>query len=273
MTKNPINRWSACLFTAGLVSTVTMIVACMAPSPAVAGTYEVVQCDRANRAFPDARFHRVNGGDYGFLYRCEEDEDGNSLQIRSITGSPKGRYGRISWSAPAGGRIVAIDVEGRLRSDAGHEARLSFLGAGGGEMGRIATGREAATGFRRFSRTLSDGGRPGFAATLTCTVAVCPDSDRAKAWIRSVRLKIQDGTPPVAAVGGSLLTSGWHRGGGTIGSFATDVGSGVRRVEVRVNGTAVPPSPAGRTRSSSGALIRAAPTAPPRRAATRCAGS
>ena len=91
------------------------LIALLAPDPdaASAGRYEVVQCDRANRAFTDADFDRVNGGDYGFLYRCEEDEDANSLQIRSITGAPQGRYGRISWTAPAETRIVGVDVEAR----------------------------------------------------------------------------------------------------------------------------------------------------------------
>ncbi len=34
--------------------------------------------------------------------------------------------------------------------------------------GRLATGRDAATGFESFSRDLGDGGRAGFAATLAC---------------------------------------------------------------------------------------------------------
>ncbi len=232
-----VRRLAAALF---LILSVALL---LAPPRATAGRYEVVQCDRANREFPDASFDRVNGGDYGFLYRCEEDEDGNSLQIRSITGSPRGRYGRISWSAPEGGRIVAVSAEARLRNDAGHAARLSFLGDGGGEAGRIASGSNTATGFERFERELGDGGRAGFAATLTCDEASgCPASDQAKAWVRSVRLTIADRRSPATVAGGSLSSPGWHRGAGTIGVVASDEGSGVRRVTVEVNGRAVAPS-------------------------------
>jgi hypothetical protein len=217
--------------------------AALDPSAAAAGRYEVVQCDRANRAFADASFDRVNGGDYGFLYRCEEDEDANSLQIRPITGSPRGRYGRISWRAPAGARIVAAAAEARLRNDAGHVARLSFLDGAGVEVGRIASGRDEATGFSGYERTVGDGGRAGFAAVLACEGAGgCPASDQAKAWLRSVRLTIDDRVAPKAAAGGSLSTPGWHRGAGTLGAVATDEGSGVRRLAITVNGVEVAPS-------------------------------
>lgn len=226
-----------------LACAVALLCACLSPPPAAAGRYEVVQCDRSNRDYADAGFDRVNGGDYGFLYRCEEDEDANSLQIRPITASPKGRYGRISWTAPDGTRIVAADVEARLRSDAGHEARLSFLGSDGGEAGRIATGRDAQTGFGSFGRVVGDGGRAGFAATLACTSGGgCPASDQAKAWIRSVRLTVEDQRPPAPLPAGSLSAPGWHRGSGTLGAVATDQGSGVRRIELTVNGSRVAPS-------------------------------
>ncbi|HET6830923.1 MAG TPA: hypothetical protein VFH44_06175 [Solirubrobacterales bacterium] len=231
------------LAVAVLAITAAALAAGFDPPAAAAGRYEVVQCDRANRAFADARFDRVNGGDYGFLYRCEEDEDANALQIRPITGSPRGRYGRISWLAPDGSRIVAVTAEARLRDDAGHEARLSFLDGSGGEVGRIANGQDEATGFVRYGRALGDGGRQGFAAILGCGAAGgCRASDQAKAWLRSVHLTIEDRKAPVAAVGGSLSTPGWHRGTGTLGAVATDEGSGVRRISVTVNGVAVAPS-------------------------------
>ena len=90
---------------------IALLIACIAPSSAAAGQYDVVQCDRSNREFADARFDRVNGGDYGFLYRCEEDEDANALQIRP-TSSPRSprNESRASW--PASLRRRALDVGG-----------------------------------------------------------------------------------------------------------------------------------------------------------------
>jgi len=229
---------------AALVSAAIVMVALVVlPDDALAGRYEVVQCDRANRDFTDAHFDRVNGADYGFLYRCEEDEDENSLQIRSITGTPQGRYGRISWTAPPETRIVGVEAEARMRSDAGHQARLSFFGSGGQEAGRIATGGDSPGGFERFSRQLSDGGRQEFGAELHCTDRDgCRASDQARNWIRSVDLTLEDRVPPAVVAGGSLAADGWKRGGGTIGAVASDMGSGVRSFDFRVNGIRVDPS-------------------------------
>ena len=109
------------------VSALVVVLLALTASEARAGRYLVVQCDPANREFADARFEQRNGGDYGFERRCEEDEESNALQIHSITGAPRGHYGRITWAAPDGTRMIGIAVEARLRSDSGHQARLSFL--------------------------------------------------------------------------------------------------------------------------------------------------
>lgn len=243
MIKMPTSRTGRGLLAIAGGCLLALLGAWLSPPSAAAGTYEVVQCDRSNRDFFDASFDRVNGGDYGFLYRCEEDEDASSLQIRPITGAPKGRYGRISWPAPEGARISGVDVEARLRDDAGHEASLSFIGDGGSVAGTIASGRDAATGFQRFHRELGDGGRAAFAASLECVAGGgCQASDQAKAWVRSVHLTVSDRRPPSVVPGGSLSAAGWHRGSGNLGATASDQGSGVRRLELSVNGRSVPPT-------------------------------
>lgn len=208
-----------------------------------AGRYTVVQCDPASRAFADADFERRNGGDYGFAHRCEEDEDASSLQIYTITTTPQNHFGRISWAAPTGARIIGIGLEARLRSDAGQQARLSFLDTSGAEIGRIAIGSGAAGGFERYERQLADGGRERFAASLTCVDANgCRPSEQAKTWVRSIRLVIDDLVPPSLTVSGSLLAPGWHRGSGDVAASAIDAGSGVRRIEVGVGLAPLPPS-------------------------------
>lgn len=220
-----------------------LLLLALPPAPARAGRYTVAQCDRSNRAFPDAAFERVYAGDYGFGFRCEEDEDGNSLQVRALSGAPQNRFGRISWAAPAGSRIVGVGVEARMRTDAGHQARLSFLDGAGNEVGRIATGRDAAGGFEPFERQLGDGGRERFGASLNCTERNgCPYSEQARNWIRSVRLTINDSTAPSAYLGGPLTASGWHRGSQVLYAGAADSGSGVSAIDVKVNGSGVPPS-------------------------------
>lgn len=224
------------------VAAVALAALLLAPS-ARAGRYTVAQCDRSNRAYPDALFERRYGGDYAFAFRCEEDEDASSLQIHTLTGAPDDRWGRFSWAAPAGSRIVAISAEARLRSDAGNQARLSFLDGAGNEVGRIATGSDSAGGFETYSRSLTDGGRERFAASLGCVQRDgCRYTDQARTWVRSVRLTIEDKVPPLVTWSGSILGGGWKRGKVSFQGGAGDTGSGVAGLYAEVNGVPVPPS-------------------------------
>lgn len=236
----------------------------LAPS-ARAGRYTVAQCDRSNRAFADAAFERQFGGDYGFAFRCEEDEDGNALQIHAITGAPDNRFGRISWAAPTGARIVGVSAEARLRNDAGNVARLSFLDAAGNEVGRIATGSDSPGGFTAYSRQLADGGRERFAASLGCMQRDgCRLSEQARTWIRSVQLTIDDTTAPAVFQSGSLLDGGWQRGTRSFWGGASDAGAGIQGLYATVNGTAVQPSqaPACATIPGTGFVARTRPCPP-----------
>lgn len=231
-----------CLLTLALIALAVAVLA-LAPAPAEAGRYTVAQCDRSNRAFSDALFERQYAGDYAFAFRCEEDEDQNALQIHPITGSPEHRFGRISWAAPTGSRIVGVGVEARMRNDAGHQARLSFLDGFGNEVGRLATGSDAPGSFQSFGRQFTDGGRERFAASLNCVQRDgCRHSSQARNWIRSVRLTIDDRTPPSVSGAGSLLEPGWHRSTRELYAGVYDGGAGVRAVTVKVNGSVIPPS-------------------------------
>ncbi len=247
-----------------VVAAVALAAMLLAPS-ARAGRYTVAQCDRSNRGYADALFERRYGGDYGIAYRCAEDEDGNSLQIHAITGAPNDRFGRISWSAPAGSRIVAVSAEARLRSDAGNLARLSFLDGAGNEVGRVATGADAPGGFQSFGRQLSDAGRERFAASLGCVQRDgCRYSDQARTWIRAVKLTIDDSTPPTVIQSGSLLEGGWQHGARNFYGGASDSGAGIQGLYASVNGTAVQPSaaPACATIAGTGYVARTSPCPP-----------
>ena len=136
-----------------------------AAASATAGEYTVVQCAAAHRGFEEALFERTHGADYGFGKHCDAAAEANSLQIRSITSSQAGRHGRISWLAPAGTRLVGVDLQARLRRDAGHQARLVYLGAGGVTSGELAAGADQPSSFAGYAGRPS-GGRAGFAAVL-----------------------------------------------------------------------------------------------------------
>jgi hypothetical protein len=215
--------------------------AVLLPSPATAGEYTVHQCGAANRASDDARFNRVNGGDYAFGKHCGQNAHGNSLQVRNISSAPRNNRGEIAWIAPDGTRIHAVRVTASLRSDAGHRARLLYLGDGGGEVGRLATGADAPGGFATLSGRPASG-RRGFAAVLRCESAPsCPHSTQARTWLRELQLTVRDSAAPTLALAGSLLAPGWRRGAGALAVNAADRGSGLSSVTVTVNGVAVAP--------------------------------
>ncbi len=208
-----------------------------------AGRYTVAQCDPRNRAYPDAGFERRNPGDYSFGFRCEEDEDGNALQVRTMGGAMQNRFGKVWWAAPPTAGIVGVSVEARMRSNEGHEARLSFEDANGNEVGRIATGKDSPAAFEAYGRQLTDTGRARFSASLHCAPrSGCKSSDKARNWIRDVRLTIDDRTAPSTSLAGPLTGGGWLRGGQGLGVTATDAGSGVADLEVEVNGVRTAPS-------------------------------
>ena len=148
MIENRWQRWlrrhdRAALVTVALVLA-GVLIAAFAPR-AEAGRYTVAQCDRANRAYTDAAFERVNPGDYAFGFRCEEDESASSLQIHPLGGAPANRYGRISWAAPPSSKIIGVSGEARLRNDSGQQARLSFLDSRG-DRGRPDRDRQRLAG-------------------------------------------------------------------------------------------------------------------------------
>ena len=210
-----------------------------AAGPAAAGEYTVVQCAPVNRGFDDARFDRTHGADYGFGKHCDDAAEANSLQVRSITSSQAGRSGRISWLAPEGTRLVGVDLQARLRRDAGHRARLVYLGAGGVTSGELASGSDEPSSFAGYAGRPA-GGRAGFAALLGCEERDgCPQSDQARVWIRDIRLTLHDDVAPSVALSGSLFDLGWRRGSMALAAQMTDSGSGLRSAGVTVNGRAV----------------------------------
>jgi hypothetical protein len=251
---------------AALVSAV--VIGGLAPAGAGAGEYTVEQCGDAVPGFEDAVFDRTHGGDYSFGKHCGENAAGDSLQIRDITSAPHRNEGRILWRAPSGARIVAARVQGRLRRDSGHQARLIWLDRGDREAGRIAAGADEPAGFRSYSANAPTSGRQGFAAILRCERAGgCPASDRARSWVRELRLTLIDAAEPDLAVAGGLLAVGWRHGSERLEVSAGDAGSGVRRLEVTVNSRRVEPTrtlPCATVRGST-AVLRVAPC--PRRAA------
>ena len=96
----------------------SVIVVCGAPN-ARAGRYTVAQCDRSNRAYPDALFERRFSGDYAFAFRCEEDEDCRSgehcrlMCLGTCPGCPRGEDARVCVGPASNGDGASSARAGR----------------------------------------------------------------------------------------------------------------------------------------------------------------
>ena len=212
--------------------------------PAAAGEYVLAQCDDQHRGYEEARFDRTTGAYYEMTRGCSSSTQQNSLRIQNLAAAPVAAEGRIRFSAPEGTGVTGVSVEASLRSDAGHASRLSFLDAAGNQNGRIATGPDAPGGFERYSQRLDGIGRAGFAALLVCAEQrPCPESEQARTAIRDVRITLRDRVAPTVSVTGSLLAPGWVRGARTLSVSASDVGSGLRTIDVRAGAGAVAVAP------------------------------
>lgn len=209
---------------------------------AAAGEYTLVQCDPLHRGLAAASFDR--GGDpYYRIRRDCSSASGAAVKLDNVAAAPVGAEGRVSWTTPIGATVIGAAVRARLRSHGGHRARLRFLDADGEQAGIVATGANEPATFRRYSASLSGGGRHGFAAILTCTLADgCARSANAHSWLRDIRLTVRDSSLPSLSLLGDIFSPGWLRGNRTLGYRAADAGSGLRRIIATVNGVAVAPT-------------------------------
>jgi hypothetical protein len=232
----PTARWR------GTVGGAVIVVALVVPSIASGAgrTYEVVQCDPLNRgvlgaALEDAPSYAVKQG-------CGDPKEDQAIKISNTRFAQQGRSGRVRWSTQSPSlSIIGASVQAKLRRDRGHTARLWMADAEGDELAKVATGAKGATGFRHYSWR-SSGPRPEqFIAHLRCDHrGGCKHSDVAKTWLRNIHFEVADyADPRLQQVGGSLLHHGWIRSGRSVSVHGVDSGSGVQRIVLEANGTAV----------------------------------
>jgi hypothetical protein len=101
-----------------------------------------------------------------------------------------------------------------------------------------------------------------FTARLSCRrVSGCGAGRRARIRIKRIALAVRDGAKPTIAVGGAALRPGSKRGVQPIAAAARDVGGGIHRLLVQVNGLPVTAYNA-RCRQANGWALRVRPCPP-----------
>jgi hypothetical protein len=201
-------------------------------------TYEVVQCDPLNRGSADAVLE--DSSPYAARSFCGDPHDAYSIKVDNVGHAQHGGFGRVRWATGSADlSIVAVDVRAKLRRDNGHAARLWVGDEKLNQVAGVATGGDGATAFKRYRWSASGRGSSQFVAGLSCErPAGCRRSDAAKTWVRGVRMKVADHSDPVfATLDGSLLSKNWLRGDQRLRADSDDLGSGLDRIVLRVNGS------------------------------------
>lgn len=208
---------------------------------AFGGDYVVAQCHPANVA-TEASNEGSDRGDYGMRDECSASPD-RALKVISTSGASSGHRGYWFWQAPAGTRIVSVNVEAKLRRDAGHKARVFVADDTGEQIALVASGSDGASEFtsQHWSGAPNSNGASRLYASLVCdnNGANCPVSSEAKTFVRSVEITLRDVVPPSASISGDGVSGGWKRGDLELRPSLNDFGGGISSWLVLVNGTAV----------------------------------
>jgi hypothetical protein len=203
--------------------------ALLTPDTASAGPYRVSICNPDLGAqHADVTFHRTSNHylpDAGCAKRqpgLEVSHDG------SRTGD--GRWGAWTLRAPRGTVISHLGVSTAGRGGGGLLPQLLALPA----KGVVQAFAAPDPGVERSRFT---GPTRMLMARLSCRrVSGCRGAAKAHVRIKRLALELRDGARPTIALGGAALRRGSRRGVQPLAVAATDVGGGVHRFLVQVNG-------------------------------------
>lgn len=226
------NAISTGLRTACALVTASCVALGMA-APATAGTYRAAVCHAglgAGRA--EAAFERTSRH---FLDAASCGAGGLGLAVTRERGrTPNGSWGAWAVRTPSGTTISRLSVYAAGRRGAGIVPELG-IGAAGGPLTPISTPR---TELRRV--TWSGAGGQVLAARLRCRRAFgCGPGREARVRVKRIVARLWDRLPPTLRLGGSLFAPGSRRGPQRIEPIGADLGGGVRRLLVQVNGVPV----------------------------------
>jgi hypothetical protein len=151
------------------------------------------------------------------------------------------RFARWRWTPPPGTGITQVRGTWWHALRDGFEQRLGAGNWGGGFEPFAAaavtdvTPREFVKGFASPVAAFEDRLLCARAESKWCSLD--PGSWSA---LRALTITVEDATPPVSSIiGGSLLTTGWHRGDQSVVVGASDGGAGVRSSETTLDGARV----------------------------------
>ena len=200
------------------------------PSTAEAAgeSYNLLRCHDALGRFTQPGDLSAQNG-YSAVNKCQQAVSDWSYQLKSTNPVSGGRNSVVAWSAPVGTAITGISLDVDMRTAGHHYAEIQV----GSTV--LYRAQNAPGPFTHFSQRVFPAGTAR--VILYCADAGgCSASPEAHAFVRNVSIELTDTRNPSLTTGGDLIASGWKRSSAKITAISTDVGSGVRYVDVQVNG-------------------------------------
>jgi hypothetical protein len=220
----------------------------LAAKEATAGKYSVAQCGWHIDA--DASWADTTGGTKfrpdAFCATPAGADPFDAAHLKSFTRDGQGtvtgsRYARWRWEAPGGTGITRVSGTWWHALHDGIEQRLGGVpwGSGGFDVFASAattdvTPRDFVVGFPVGQLAIEDRLLCARGENKWCSLE--PGSWSA---IRALTLTIEDPYSPSSGVDGEMLAGGWLRGERKLGYVASDIGAGLKRTEVLVDGSPV----------------------------------
>lgn len=209
------------------------VAALLATAPAArAGTYVAVQCHpQHDLGAADALFGRTSDH-----YLQARGCSGAGLQTSNDADVTKdGRYGAWSWYPPAGTEFTHITSEARVSHDAGHKGFVTIVDSAGNVHYRWPS-----EGSWQPVEWSAGSAAVAYTAWLQCHAppgGSCGRSTVAGTEVRKLWFTLTDRVPPTLSLSGTLFDPGERHGAEAATLSSTDVGGGVWRWRLAVNGT------------------------------------
>ena len=219
-----------------------------APAPAGAGEFTFVQCGSGGLRF-DGRYARL--GDTNRVAvragcRATADDQLGVYQDRRGGAFREGEGGQYLWQAPEGLALVGVTFRSKLKDANG--LRAAVVGRAGGRILDLDDGLQhdgSVVSARWVDRSAP---LDSVVTRLRCNRSEgCPnrpDSVKAFFELLGLELRVDDRRPPTLAGSGRLFEADaggqWLAGSVGYSVRAADTGSGIRGLDLRVNGFPVP---------------------------------
>jgi hypothetical protein len=204
------------------------VIASVGAERAGAGSYVAVECHPELGAGHADAGYRETSSDFTATAGCAKGAGGITVGHRASE-TLANRFGRWTFAAPPGTHILSASAQAGGRSAGGLVPELLMRTAG------MLHGLDVPVGLPR--RVTWEGHGGALVARLVCLRKPrCGPAQDARLRVQRVRLLLNDTTAPSVSFGGSLTGEEVVRDVRRIEAAAGDVGGGIQKVSVQVNG-------------------------------------